>query len=64
MAVLLHVDAPGTYSVSGLRPGSYQVEMTTGSGTLVSMPGVTAVAGGSVSVSPTQTGVLTLYRAR
>ncbi|MBK6496132.1 MAG: hypothetical protein IPG05_13705 [Gemmatimonadetes bacterium] len=62
MAVVLHIDAPGTYSVGGLRPGSYQVEMTNGAGTLVSMGSVTSVAGGSVTISPTQTGVLTLYR--
>jgi hypothetical protein len=62
MAVVLHVDAAGSYSVAGLRPGTYNVEITNNAGTRSTLPAVTATAGGSVSVSPSSTGVLTLYR--
>jgi hypothetical protein len=62
MAVVLHVDAAGSYSVGGIRPGSYGVELTTTGGTRIQLPAVSATAGGTVSVTPTQTGVLTLYR--
>lgn len=62
MAVVLHIDATGSYSVAGLRPGTYTVEITSTSGTRTSLPTVTATPGGSVSVSPATTGVLTLSR--
>ncbi|MGD9524096.1 MAG: hypothetical protein AB7V35_09515 [Gemmatimonadales bacterium] len=62
MAVVIHVDAAGSYSVAGMRPGTYSVTMTTGSGTLIQLPAVTATSGGSVTIVPTQTGVLTLSR--
>lgn len=62
MAVVLHIDAPGTYTVGGMRVGTYGVEMTNSSGTRSTLPSVTATANGTVSISPTQSGVLTLYR--
>ncbi len=62
MAVVIHVDAAGSYSVAGLRPGNYEVTFTNWSGTRVSLPSVTATTGGQVTVSPTQTGILTLSR--
>ncbi|MDX2260708.1 MAG: hypothetical protein SFU84_03315 [Gemmatimonadales bacterium] len=62
MAVVLHVDAAGSYSVSGIRPGTYAVELTNGAGTRSTLPNVTATGSNSVTVAPSQTGVLTLYR--
>ncbi len=62
MAVVLHVDAAGSYTVAGLRPGSYEVTFTNGSGTRTTLPSVTATAGGQVTVAPSQTGILTLSR--
>ena len=62
MAVVLHVDAAGTYSVAGIRPGTYGVELTTLGGTRMPLPTVTATSGAAITVAPPQTGVLTLYR--
>lgn len=62
MAVVLHVGAAGTYTVAGMRPGTYNVEITNNAGTRSTLPAVTLAAGGSVSISPTAAGVLTLYR--
>jgi len=62
MAVVLHIDAAGSYSVAGLRPGTYTVEITSNAGVRSSLPSVTATVGGSVTVAPTSTGVLTLSK--
>lgn len=62
MAVVLHIDAAGSYTVSGIRPGSYGAEFTSSSGARTQLPNVTATSGATVTVAPTQTGVLTLYR--
>ena len=62
MAVVLHVDAAGSYTVAGIRPGTYAVELTNGAGTRSTLPNVTATGSNAVTVAPSQTGVLTLYR--
>lgn len=62
MAVVLHVDAVGSYTVAGMRPGTYGVELTNWAGTRSTLPNVTATGGTAVTVAPSQTGVLTLYR--
>jgi hypothetical protein len=62
MAVVLHVDVAGSYTVSGLRPGTYGVEITTWGGTRSTLANVTATGSNAVTISPSQTGVLTLYR--
>ncbi len=62
MAVVLHVDAAGSYSIGGLRTGNYEVTFTNNSGSRSTLPSVTATSGGTVTVSPTTTGVLTLSR--
>lgn len=62
MAVVLHLDSPGDVVVNGMRPGVYGVEMTTPAGVTIQLPDVNTQGTGSARVSPTQLGVLTLYR--
>jgi len=62
MVVVMNIDAPGTLSVGGLRPGNYGVGYETTNDNDASAPDVTVGAAGRAAVSMPAAGVLVLYQ--